>query len=202
MIGQPAFRGTRVFTTEGTENTEGQRRKASCCSEKTASSASPLCSLCLCCETVFRRFSARQTHVKLALVKRIECEDRPGHVTAWTRTPQVSSESAARASAETAERQPVVPIRGACQPVVRGLVSRHREIDLYASTYRCMPTAPGAQPPFRERRPAAASGACGEYTFTTARKSPTMPRVIGTPSMVFAPQLSAARTSGRGSRGR
>ena len=28
MIGQPAFRGTRVFTTECTENTEGQRRKA------------------------------------------------------------------------------------------------------------------------------------------------------------------------------
>jgi hypothetical protein len=28
MIGQPAFRGTRVFTTEITENTEGQRRKA------------------------------------------------------------------------------------------------------------------------------------------------------------------------------
>jgi hypothetical protein len=165
MVCESAFHGSRVFTTELTEDTEGQRRKASFVVLKKLLPPHPLCVLCaLCCETVFRRFSTLQTHVKLAPVRRIEREEQPSHVTAWTRTPPVSSESAARASAETAERQSVVPICGACQPVVRGLFSRHREIDIYASAYRCISTAPGAQPPFRQRWSATAGQACGEYT--------------------------------------
>jgi hypothetical protein len=49
MIGQPAFHGTRVFTTEGTENTEGQRRKAIFAVLKNCFSPHPLSVLCALC---------------------------------------------------------------------------------------------------------------------------------------------------------
>jgi len=46
-MSQPAFRGTRVFTTEGTEITEGMRRKQF--QNYNIASPLPLCVLCALC---------------------------------------------------------------------------------------------------------------------------------------------------------
>src|SRR5688572_18516348 len=139
----------RVFTTEAqrTQRGCGERQSFRTASQKFAFLRMPsVFSVSSAAKQFFDGFGPTDTRQPSA-GRCIEREEQPSHVSAWTRTPLVSSESAARASAETAEQQPVVPICGACQPVVRGLVSRHREVDLYASAHRCMPTAPGTQPP-------------------------------------------------------
>jgi hypothetical protein len=45
LMSQSGFHGTRVFTTEFTENTEGMRRKRFFRTTKLLFSAAPLCSL-------------------------------------------------------------------------------------------------------------------------------------------------------------